>query len=112
MKRIEAIITPTRVGKVCLALEKVGCTKPLISHVERRGDAEVTKYLLHGKTYRVDLAAKARVEMTVEDGELENIITIIRDAAFTAGVEDGRIFVHPMEDAIRTKTDETEGRAR
>jgi len=112
MKRIEAIITPTRVGKVCLALEKVGYPSPLISHVERHDGSDVIKYLLRGKTYRADLAAKTRVEMTVEDGELDSIVAVIRDTAFADGPEDGRIFVHQMEDAIRIETGERKERAR
>jgi nitrogen regulatory protein PII len=106
MKRIEAIIRPTRVGKVCLALEEAGHPGLRISQIEGRR-REGTAYLLRGKTYSADLMTETRVELIVKDRETDMVVEAIRDAAFTGGIEDGRIFVHPMEEAIRIKTGET-----
>jgi nitrogen regulatory protein PII len=106
MKRIEAIIRPTTVGRVCLALERAGHHGPRISQIEGRS-REGTAYLLRGKTYSADLMTETRVELIVKDGETNTVVEAIRSAAFTGGSEDGRIFVHPMEDAIRIKTGES-----
>ena len=106
MKRIEAIIRPTGAGKVCLALERAGHPGLRISQIEGRS-REGTSYLLRGKTYSADLMTETRVELIVRDGEACEIVEAIRSAAFAGGIEDGRIFVHPMEDAIPIKTGET-----
>jgi nitrogen regulatory protein PII len=104
MKRIEAIIRPTRVGKVCTALEKAGHSRILFSQIENHDTQTVIKYQLRGKTYKADLMTKARLELIVKDIEAGKIVKAIRDAAFTGDVGDGKIFVHAMEDAIRIGT--------
>ena len=101
MKKIEVIIRPTRVGKVCVALEKVGYPGLNFAQIERRGTQEGAKYQLRGKTYNVDLAARARVEVVVKDTEAEKIVRTIREAAVTGGIGDGEIYVHAMDDAVR-----------
>jgi nitrogen regulatory protein P-II 1 len=106
MKRIEAIIRPTTVGRVCLALERAGHPGASISQIEGRS-REGTAYLLRGKTYNADLMTETRVELIVKDRETDMVVEAIRGAAFTGGIEDGRIFIHPMEEAIRIRTGET-----
>jgi nitrogen regulatory protein P-II 1 len=103
MKKIEATIRPTKVGRVCVALERMGHPRPGISQIEDRSQ-KGTGYLLRGATYKADFAAKSRVEVIVEDGEIGTIIKAIRDAAFTGGTGDGEIFIYDMEDAIRIKS--------
>ncbi len=105
MKRIEAIIRPSRVGKVCIALENVGSYGVTVSQIAspRR---EGTSYLTRGRTYKADLMSRARVELIVRDGELDDIIKAIREAAFSGDSEDGSIFIYAMEDAIRIRTGE------
>jgi nitrogen regulatory protein P-II 1 len=105
MKRIEAIIRPTRVGKVCAALEKVGQFAPRISQLENRSRKD-TGYLLRGITYKADLAIRARVEVIINDGEIERIVKAVREAACTGDPGDGEIFVHSVENAIRISTGE------
>jgi nitrogen regulatory protein P-II 1 len=100
MKRIEAIIRPTRVGKVRVALERAGHPDPRISQIEERSP-KGTGYLLRGATYRADFASRSRLEVIVEDGETGTIINAIREAAFTGESGDGEIFVYAMEDALR-----------
>lgn len=106
MKRIEAIIRPTKVGKVCAALEGVGHPGPRISQIEDKSQ-KGTGYLLRGSTYRVDLVSKSRLEVFAKDAEADKIIKVIRDAAFTGENGDGEIFVYAMEDAILIKTGES-----
>lgn len=107
MKRIEAIIRPTRVGKVCVALEKVGYPGLNFTQIASRGMQEGAKYQLRGKAYNVDLAYRARVEVIVKDTEAEKIVKTVRDAAFTGEIGDGEIYVHAMEDVISVRTGES-----
>ncbi len=101
MKRIEALIRPSRIGKVCTALEEVSGRRPVISHIEEHGGRDGIRYLSHGRTYKVDLMTKTRVEMTVKDTEAEEIVKAIRSAAFTGDTGDGMIFVHAMDGAVQ-----------
>lgn len=107
MKRIEANIRPTRVGKVGIALEKVGYPGLKFTQIESRVMQEGAKHQLQGKTYSVDLAFRARVEVTVKDTETVKIVKAIRDAAFTGESGDGEICVHSMEDVISVRTGES-----
>ena len=68
---------------------------------------EGAKYQLRGKTYNVDTAARARVELIVNDTEAEKIVRAVRDAAFTGESGDGEIYVHTMENVIRIRTGES-----
>jgi len=107
MKRIEAIIRPTRAGKVCAALEKVGYPGLNFTQIEGRRMQEGVTYQLRGKKYNVDLTARARVEVIVNDAEAEKIVKAVRDAAFTGESGDGEIYVHAIENVIRVMTGES-----
>jgi nitrogen regulatory protein P-II 1 len=104
MKRVEAVIRPTRVGRVCAALEKVGHTDFMISQIENHGRQIDIRYLSRGKTYNVDLMSRARVEVIVKDTEVDEIVKTISGAVFTGEIGDGEIFIHAMEGAIRIGT--------
>ena len=106
MKRIEAIVRPSKVGDVCAALEKVGHPGIMITEIEGHGTQKGVEQLVRGKTYKVDLMTKARLEVIVKDGESERIIKAISDAAYTGKIGDGKIFVHPVDDAVRVRTAE------
>jgi nitrogen regulatory protein P-II 1 len=106
MKRIEAIIRPTKVGRVCTALEGVGHPGPRISQVEDKSQTGAG-YLLRGVTYKAELVTKSRVEVIAKDGEAERIIKAIREAAFTGENGDGEIFVYAIEDVVRIRTGES-----
>ena len=103
MKKIEAIIRPTRAGRVCAALERVGHACPRISQVEEKG-MEGTRYLLRGATYKVDYAAKSKIELIAEDAEAGVIVDAIREAAFSGDPGDGEIVIYPMNDAVRIRS--------
>jgi len=105
MKRIEAIIRPTKVGRVCAALEGVGHPGPRVSQVEDKSQTSAG-YLLRGATYKADLVAKSIVEVIAKDEEAERIINTIREAAFTGENGEGEIFVYAIENAVRIRTGE------
>jgi nitrogen regulatory protein P-II 1 len=106
MKRIEAIIRPGKVGEVCAALERIGHPGMMISEIEGHGKQKGVETEVRGKTYKVDLMTKARVEVVVKDKDLEKTIKAIREAALTGEIGDGKIFIHPVEDAVRVRTNE------
>ncbi len=107
MKRIEAIIRPGKVGDVRAALEKVGHPGLMISGVEGHGKQKGVEQQVRGKTYKVELLTKAKVEVIVNDKEADKIIKAIREAVLTGEIGDGKIFVSTMDDAIRIRTGES-----
>ena len=106
MKKIEAIIRPAKVGDVCDALDKVGHPGVMITEVEGHGKQKGIETEIRGKKYKVELMTKARIEIVDKDGDVENIIKAICEAAFTGKVGDGKIFIYPVADAVRIRTSE------
>ena len=107
MKKIETIIRPERLEAVKEALAKIGVSGLTISHVTGRG---VQRGVVHvgrgGETYTVDLLPKVKLEIVVNDNELEKATTAILESARTGNIGDGKIFVSPVEEVIRVRTGE------
>ena len=110
MKKIEAVIRPAKVGDVCVALEKIGHPGIMITEIEGHGKQKGIEQEFHGKTYKTELLSKAKLEIVVNDQDLDKTIKTIREAAFTGKMGDGKIFVYPVANAIRIRTAE-EGEA-
>ncbi len=106
MKKIEAIIRPAKVGDVCDALGKVGHPGLSITEIEGHGKQQGIQQQFHGKTYRIELLTKTKIEVVVKDQDAGKIIKVIKEAAFTGKVGDGKIFISPIENALRIRTDE------
>jgi nitrogen regulatory protein P-II 1 len=106
MKRIEAIVRPTKVNEVYAALEQVGHPGLMISEIEGHGRTKGIEQKVRGRTYKVEFITKARIELVVEDAEVNDIVSAIQNAAFTGQIGDGKIFVHPLDDAVRVRTAE------
>ena len=107
MKRIEAIIRPTKVGDVLAALEKVGHPGVMVSEIEGHGSQKGVEQQVRGKTYKVPLLAKKKIDIIVKDQEADKIIQAIQKAVSTGNIGDGKIFVSNMDNAIRIRTGET-----
>jgi nitrogen regulatory protein P-II 1 len=107
MKRIEAIIRPGKVSEVCAALDKAGHPGMTIPAVEGRGNQKGWVNQVRGMSYNTSRLTKARVEVVVKDEDADTVIKVIRDAALTGEVGDGKIFVHDMAAVIRIRTDES-----
>ncbi len=106
MKRIEAIIRPSKIVEVCAALAKAGHTGMTISMVEGRGEQKGWIHHTRGLINTVRSFMRAKVEVMVKDEEAGRVIDAIREAAVTGEVGDGRIFVHDMADAVKIRTNE------
>jgi nitrogen regulatory protein P-II 1 len=106
MKKIEAIIRPAKVGDVCAVLNQTGHPGIMITEIEGHGKQKGLEQQVRGKTYKVGLLTKARLEVVVKDNEVDKIVRVIREAAFTGSVGDGKIFIYPVENAVRIRTAE------
>jgi len=108
MKKIEAIIRPEKLNDVKDALEAAGCVGMNIVHVTGRG---AQKGIVHGgrggETYTVDMLPKLKIEIVVKDAEVKKLVDVVMQAARTGNIGDGKIFVIPVDDAIRVRTGET-----
>jgi len=107
MKKIEAIIRPEKLDEVKGALTAAGFVGLNVVHVTGRG---AQKGIVHtgrgGESYTVDMLPKVKIEAVVQDNEVERAVQAILKAAWTGNIGDGKIFIMPVEDAIRVRTGE------
>ena len=108
MKKIEAYIKPERFGFVKKALEAEGYYGMSISEIRGRGNQKGIALPYRGGTIDVDLIPKVKLEIVIGDKDVANVIAVIKEHAKTGKIGDGRIFVYPVEQAIRIRTGETE----
>lgn len=108
MKMVKAIIKPERVEFVKKALEDKGYIGMTISDVKGRGEQKGIVLQYRGKLMSVDMLPKIQIEIVIRDEYLENLITTITEGARTGKIGDGKIFIMPVEKAIRIRTGEVE----
>jgi nitrogen regulatory protein P-II 1 len=108
MKLIKAIIKPERFEGVKKALEDKGVTGMTVTEVQGRGEQRGITLEYRGKTMIVDMLPKIQIEIIVRDHEADDLITTIIGAAKTGKIGDGKIFVLPVDTAIRVRTGEME----
>ena len=107
MKLIKAIIKPFKLDDVREALSEIGVQGITVSEVKGFGRQKGHTELYRGAEYVVDFLPKVKVETAVEDNKVEEVIEAIRGAANTGKIGDGKIFVMPIEQAIRIRTGES-----
>ncbi|MFP3263840.1 MAG: P-II family nitrogen regulator [Nitrososphaeria archaeon] len=107
MKKIEAVVRLEKFDAVKGALEAEGFMGLTAYRVRGRGRQGGVRLQWRGvREFRVDLIPKVKIELVVDDGDVERVINIISRAAYTGEVGDGKIFVIPVEDAYRIRTGE------
>ena len=106
MKKIEAIIKPFKLDDVREALAEVGITGMTVSEVKGFGRQKGHTELYRGAEYMVDFLPKVKLEIVVEDEMLDRAVEAIQNAAHTGRIGDGKIFIVPIDDAIRVRTGE------
>ena len=104
MKKIEAIIKPFKLDDVKDALHDVGVSGLTVSEVKGFGRQKGHTELYRGAEYVIDFLPKVKVEVVVEDTLVENVIEAISQAARTGRIGDGKIFVIPIDEAVRIRT--------
>tara|TARA_B100000614_G_C14334779_1_gene406307 strand:+ start:27 stop:365 length:339 start_codon:yes stop_codon:yes gene_type:complete len=107
MKKIEAIIKPFKLDDVKEALSEIGIYGMTVTEVNGYGRQKGHKEIYRGAEYVVDFVPKIKLEIVVTDDRLEESVETIRSAANSGKIGDGKIFVLPVEQAIRVRTGES-----
>lgn len=106
MKKIEAIIKPFKLDEVKEALHEVGVTGITVTEAKGFGRQKGHTELYRGAEYVVDFLPKVKLEVVVDDALVGRVTEAIANAAQTGRIGDGKIFVTPVEEAIRIRTGE------
>lgn len=106
MKRIDAIIRPSRLPFVREALEELGYGGITVSEVKGHGKQRGLTEQWRGREYKVEYLSKVWILLVVNDADLEKVVTTIVDSARTGEIGDGKIFVADIIDVIRVRTGE------
>lgn len=106
MKKIEAIIKPFKLDEVKEALHEVGVSGITVVEAKGFGRQKGHTELYRGAEYVVDFLPKVKIELVVDDKLVDRAVQAIQDAARTGRIGDGKIFILPVEDAIRIRTGE------
>jgi nitrogen regulatory protein P-II 1 len=106
MKKIEAIIQPYKFDEVKEALVAVGVEGMTITNVKGFGRQKGHREIYRGSEYTVDVLPKVKIEIAASDEQVDLIVKTMRSSAFTGKIGDGKIFVMPLEEAYRIRTEE------
>ncbi|KAB0676686.1 P-II family nitrogen regulator [Aureimonas leprariae] len=107
MKKVEAIIKPFKLDEVKEALQEVGLQGITVTEAKGFGRQKGHTELYRGAEYVVDFLPKVKVEVVLTDDAVPAAVEAIRKAAQTGRIGDGKIFVSPIEEAVRIRTGET-----
>jgi nitrogen regulatory protein P-II 1 len=111
MKKVEAIIKPFKLDEVKEALHDVGVSGITVTEAKGFGRQKGHTELYRGAEYIVDFLPKVRLEVVVDDSQVDRVVEAIATAARTGRIGDGKIFVSPIETAIRIRTGERDSDA-
>ena len=106
MKRVEAYIKPFKLDDVKDALSEVGVTGMTVTEVKGFGRTGGKREIYRGSAYVVDFVPKVKLEVVVPDAIVSGVLEAIEKAAATGKIGDGKIFVSPIEEAVRIRTGE------
>ncbi|CAN7153190.1 P-II family nitrogen regulator [Caulobacter sp. LjRoot300] len=107
MKKIEAVIKPFKLDEVKEALQEMGVQGMTVLEAKGYGRQKGHTELYRGAEYVVDFLPKIKVEVVVEDNQLEPALEAITNAARTGRIGDGKIFVSEITEVVRIRTGET-----
>lgn len=107
MKKIEAIIKPFKLEEVKDALSGVGVAGMTVSEVKGFGRQKGHTEIYRGSEYTVDFLPKVKIEVVLPDNVVGSAVDAIVKAARTGKIGDGKVFVSPIENAVRIRTEET-----
>jgi nitrogen regulatory protein P-II 1 len=106
MKKIDAIIKPFKLEEVKDALSEIGIEGMTVSEVKGFGRQKGHTEIYRGSEYTVDFLPKIKLEIVVADGQVDAAVSAIIKAAKTGKIGDGKVFVSPVETAVRIRTEE------
>ena len=107
MKLLKAIIKPFKLEEVKEALADVGIEGMTVTEVKGFGRQKGHTEIYRGSEYTVDFLPKVMLEVVVDDSQAEKTSTAIVNAAKTGKIGDGKVFILPVESAVRIRSDET-----
>lgn len=107
MKKLEAIIKPFKLDDVKEALSGIGVEGMTVTEVKGFGRQKGHTEIYRGSEYTVDFLPKIKLELVVADTVVDDAVKAIVKAAKTGKIGDGKVFVSPIENAIRIRTEET-----
>jgi nitrogen regulatory protein PII len=107
MKKVEAIIKPFKLDDVKEGLSNLGVRGLTVSEVKGFGRQRGHREVYRGAEYQVDFVSKIKIEVVMEDELVPEAVRVIQEKARTGQLGDGKIFILPVEDAIRIRTGET-----
>ena len=111
MKLIMAIIKPFKLDTVREALTELGIQGLTVSEAKGFGRQKGQTEIYRGAEYVIDFVPKVRLDLVVEDGQVDSVVEAIQSAAHTDKIGDGKIFVLEVAQAVRIRTGETGGDA-
>jgi nitrogen regulatory protein P-II 1 len=111
MKKIEAIIKPFKLEEVKDALAELGIEGMTVSEVKGFGRQKGHTEIYRGSEYTVDFLPKIKIEVVLSDELVENATSAVVKAAKTGKIGDGKVFVTPVDEAVRIRTEETGDKA-
>ena len=106
MKKIEAIIRPFKLDEVKIALVNAGVVGMTVSEVRGFGRQKGQTERYRGSEYTVEFLQKLKIEIVIEDAQVDMVVDKIIAAARTGEIGDGKIFIHPVEQIVRIRTGE------
>ncbi len=107
MKKVEAIIRPFKLDEVKIALVNAGIVGMTVSEVRGFGRQKGQTERYRGSEYTVEFLQKLKVEIVVEDDQVDMVVEKVISAARTGEIGDGKIFISPVERIVRIRTGET-----
>jgi nitrogen regulatory protein P-II 1 len=107
MKKIEAIIRPHAIDDIQDALQEAGFHGMTLSEVKGFGRQKGHKEFYRGAEYQIDYLPKIKLEVVVSDARAEEVVSVIIRCAKSGKLGDGKIFITPIEETIRIRTEET-----
>lgn len=111
MKKIEAIIRPFKLDEVKIALVNAGVVGMTVSEVRGFGRQKGQTERYRGSEYTVEFLQKLKVEIVVDDEQVDSIVEQVIEAARTGEIGDGKIFVTPVNEVVRIRTGEKNSEA-
>ncbi|MDH5747907.1 MAG: P-II family nitrogen regulator [Rhodospirillales bacterium] len=111
MKLIMAVIKPFKLDEVREALSGIGIEGMTVSEVKGFGRQKGQAEIYRGAEYTVSFLPKVKLEIAVNDGQVEQTVETIQSTANTGKIGDGKIFVYALEKAVRVRTGETDAEA-
>ncbi len=111
MKLITAIIKPFKLDDVREAISDVGVDGLTVTEVKGFGRQKGHTELYRGAEYQVDFLPKVKLEIAVDDDQVDRLVEVITDTARTGKIGDGKVFVYNLEQAVRIRTGEADSEA-